>query len=379
MGDFVTSVQPIIPGELIMADLKLRWGILGTANIARKNWLAIRNSGTAVVTAVGSRSMERARAFIEECESCAPMGSAVTAHGGYESVLADPQVDAVYIPLPTGLRAEWVINAANAGKHVLCEKPCAATVTELREMLAACERNRVQFMDGVMLMHSQRLARIRDTLDDGVSIGRLQRMQGSFSFGASKEFLQENIRMHSGLEPHGCLGDLGWYCLRFMLWTMNWELPTTVTGRFISQRGRPDSPDRVPVECSAELRWRDDVSGAFYCSFQTGNQQLMTLSGTEGYLHLRDFVLPFFGSDAGFEVTNSVFSVRGCDFNMEPRIRRVIVNEYSNSAPNAQETNLHRNFAAQVKSGTLNPLWPEMALKTQQVMEMVSQSAQGQV
>jgi predicted dehydrogenase len=183
--------------------------------------------------------------------------------------------------------------------------------------------------------------------------------------------------MHSQLEPFGCLGDLGWYCLRFMLWAVNWEMPTSVTGRLLASQGRGDSPQPVPMELSAELVFPGGVSAGFYCSFQTENQQFMTLSGTKGYLHMPDFVLPFFGSDVGFELTNSVFNVRGCDFNMEPRVQRIAVNEYSNSTPNAQEANLFRNFSAQVQSGRLNPLWPESALKTQIVMEAVLKAATG--
>ena len=358
-----------------MNQPKLRWGILGTANIARKNWQGIRNSGNSIVSAVASRSVDRARAFIDKCQAHAPMGSVVTPHGSYEALLADPNVDAVYVPLPTGLRKEWVIKAANAGKHVVCEKPCTTSVADLREMIAACERNRVQFMDGVMFMHSERLPKIREVLDDGQSVGQLRRISAVFSFNAPDDFLSGNIRMHSQLEPFGCLGDLGWYCIRFMLWAMNWEMPVSVTGHLLASQGRADSPDQVPMECSAELVFPSGVSAGFYCSFQTENQQLMTLSGTKGYLHMPDFVLPFFGSDVGFEVTNSVFNVRGCDFNMEPRVQRIAVNEYSNSRPNAQEANLFRNFAQQVQSGRLNPLWPEIALKTQEVMEAVFASA----
>lgn len=354
----------------------LRWGILGTANIARKNWLAIHNSGNGTVTAVASRSGERARKFIQECQTRAPMDALPVACDSYESLLARPDVDAVYIPLPTGLRKEWVIRAAGAGKHVVCEKPCGISADEVREMIAACERNRVQFMDGVMFMHSARLAKIRETLDDGHSVGRLRRMNSHFSFCAAEDFFEDNIRLHSALEPFGCLGDLGWYCIRFMLWAMNWQMPVSVHGRLLAARGRSDSPAVVPVECSAELLFPDGVSGGFYCSFQTENQQTMTFSGTRGYLQVRDFVLPFSGNETSFEVVNSVFNVRGCDFNMEAGLRRVAVCEHSNSAPDAQETHLFRNFAAQVLSGQLNPLWPEMALKTQQVMEAVMASAQ---
>jgi len=83
------------------------------------------------------------------------------AYGSYEELLDATDVDAIYIPIPTGVRKEWVIRAAQAGKHVLCEKPCAVTVADLEEMIDACRRHRVQFMDGVMFMHSRRLERVR--------------------------------------------------------------------------------------------------------------------------------------------------------------------------------------------------------------------------
>src|SRR5687768_9586982 len=129
-----------------MKAKKLRWGILGAANIARKNWQALRNSGNSVVTAVASRDLRRAQQFIADCHSCVPMEVPVKAFGSYESLLKEGDIDAVYIPLPTGLRKEWVLRAAAAGKHVVCEKPCAITNEDLYEMIEACRRHNVQFM-----------------------------------------------------------------------------------------------------------------------------------------------------------------------------------------------------------------------------------------
>ena len=107
----------------------------------------------------------------------------------------------------------------------------------------------------------------------------------------------------------------------------------------------------------------------------TTAEGVLVVSGTHGYLTVPDFVLPFFGSEAAFEVNAPVFRVHGCDFNMEPRVQRIAVNEYSNSTPNAQEANLFRNFAAQVQAGGLNSSWPDMALQTQRVMEACYTSA----
>ena len=364
-----------------MNEPKVRWGILSTAEIARKNWKAIFNSGNGVVTAVASREQQRSKDFVDLCQREVPFGQRPRALAGYEALLSASDVDAVYIPLPTGLRAEWVIRAAEAGKHVVCEKPCARSVAELRRMLQACRHNRVQFLDGVMFMHSRRLDFVREVLDDVESIGQLKRITSAFSFGAPPEFFVSNIRAHSELEPYGCLGDLGWYCIRFVLWAMKFQLPCRVSGRLLTQRGRSDSPAPVPVEFSGELFFDGGVSASFYCSSITELQQWVHVSGTKGSLRIPDFVLPNHGRELVFEVNHPAYRVKGCDFDMDPGIRRIAVPEHSNSDPSAQETNLFRNFANQIRSGALNDLWPEMALKTQQVMEacLASAKADGRV
>ncbi|HVW07385.1 MAG TPA: Gfo/Idh/MocA family oxidoreductase [Bryobacteraceae bacterium] len=204
---------------------KLQYGILGTAQIARKNWRAIRNSGNSTLAAVASRSLDRARQFIHECQTDEPFDTPPRALGSYEELLASPEIEGVYIPLPTGLRKEWVIRAARAGKHILCEKPCAVSSDDLREMLHACRENNVQFLDGVMFMHSRRLTRMREVLNDPGSIGDTRRIQSAFTFSAPPEFYEGNIRTQLALEPHGCMGDVGWYCIRLSLWAMNWQMP----------------------------------------------------------------------------------------------------------------------------------------------------------
>jgi predicted dehydrogenase len=358
-----------------MNSRKVRWGILGAAQIARKNWKAIRNAGNASLVAVASRDLERSRSFIQECQCEAAHDAVPRALGSYEELLNLPDVDCVYIPLPTGLRKEWVMKAARADKHVLCEKPCANSLEDLREMIDSCRDHGVQFMDGVMFSHSRRLDELRKVLDDDSAFGKTKRITSAFSFCAAQDFLNGNIRMHSSLEPHGCLGDLGWYCIRLALWTMNWQLPRAVTGKILSQLGREDSPEAVPIEVSGELLFNDCTSSGFYCSFLTVNEQWANIAGTHGSVHLSDFVLPFFGSELTFEFNQPFFRVTGCDFNMEPHTQLMRVNEYSNSHPSAQESNLFRAFSDQVLTGQLNPLWPEMAFKTQQVMQACLESA----
>jgi predicted dehydrogenase len=293
-------------------------------------------------------------------------------------LLAAPDIDAVYIPLPTGIRGHWVKRAAEAGKHVLCEKPCATSVVELAEMLDACQRNQVQFMDDVMFMHSRRLARIREVLDNGQTVGPIRRITLAFSFRAPEEFFGSNIRTRSDLEPDGCLGDLGWYCIRFALWAMNWKLPQRVTGRILSEFKHASSKLPVPTEFSGELLYPEGVTNGFYCSFLTADEQWVNVSGTRGYLRVPDFVLPFTGNQIAFETGSPGLEVQGCDFEMQPRRLRWVVRERSHSDPTAQESQLFHHFAERVKSGTLNPLWPEMALKTQQVMQACRESSRSQ-
>ena len=361
-----------------MAAQPLRWGILGTAHIARKNWKAIRNCDTATLVAVASRSLERSRQFIAECQTSALFELAPRALGSYEELLAAPDIEAVYIPLPTGLRKEWVLRAAAAGKHVLGEKPCAVSVNDLQEMIEACRHHDVQFMDGVMFMHSARLEGIRQMLDDGSSVGPLKRITSAFSFSAPPEFFQGNIRAQSALEPHGCLGDLGWYCIRFSLFAMTWQLPRTVTGRMISGITPLDGGAPVPTEFSGELFFESGISAGFYCSFLTAHQQWARIAGTAGCLEIEDFVVPFFGCEARFQIVQSGLKIHGCDFNVEAHPQTVAVAEHSNSHPSAQETNMFRNFSRQVRSGNREELWPEVALKTQQVMEACYKSSRAE-
>ena len=358
-----------------MLSKTCRWGIMGTAVIARKNWKAIKNSGNSEITAVASRDLGRSEAFIEECQAHTPLPYHPAALGSYEELINRSDVDAIYIPLPTGLRKEWVIKAAEAGKHVLCEKPCAVDADSLQEMIDACNKNNVQFMDGVMYMHSDRLRAIREVLEDGTSVGDLKRIACQFSFCAPDDFLNSNIRVNSDLEPQGCLGDLGWYTIRFILWVMQAQMPKQVTGRILSDHHHPDSPQPVPMEFSAEMLFDGGVSASFYCSFRTEHQQFAHVSGSKGNIMVPDFVLPYYSNRLGFQVNNAEFHLFGCDFVMEKHLREVSVPEYGNSAEFAQETNMIRRFSEIATSGKLDPTWPDFSLKTQKVMDACLESA----
>lgn len=360
-----------------MTSSTLRWGILGTATIARKNWRALRLTGNTVVTAVAGRAPGRARRFIDQCQAEVPFPTAPVAFDRFEDLLASPEVDAVYVPLPTVPRKEWLLHAARAGKHIIGEKPCAASAADLEEVLAACHAGRLQFMDGVMFHHSARTARLLELLRDGATIGTVRRIATQFSFLAPPEFARTNIRAHAGLEPQGCVGDLGWYCIRFILLVLQGAMPERVVARQFATIQAPDSPASVPAEVSVELLFPNGVSATFYCSFRALNQQWAHVSGTHGHLYIPDFVLPYASDSLAFEVHQPEYRVEGCEFRMEPNGRRLTVAEHSHSAPVSPEVNLFRQFSARVLEGRLNTEWPEIALRNQRVLDAVMQSIAG--
>ncbi len=343
----------------------LRFGFLSTARIAGKNWISIHNSGNAVVTAIASRDIERSRQFIKKHQAEAPFETAPTPFGSYEELIESPNVDAVYIPLPTALRKEWVLRAAAAGKHVLCEKPCGVSAADVKEMIAACKKNRVQFMDGVMFMHNPRMNRLRGILDDGKNIGGIKRIMSNFSFRMDEAVYGKNIRINSKLEPAGCLGDLGWYNIRFMLWTMDWKMPREVRGRILSAMSSNKKLAPVPTDFSAELVFDDQTSAGFYCSFLAEYQNWVHVSGTKGALVVPDFVHGANSHEQAFELNQKEVVVKCCN----------CLIKHSKSLEFTQQAYMIRNFAKQIHSGKLNEDWPMWALKTQEVVDACLTSA----
>lgn len=143
------------------SEPKIRVGWLSTAKIGRKNSWALKLSGKGVPAVVGSRDLAKAEAYAKE------WGFENGAKGSYDEVIADPSVQAVYIPLPTSLRAQWALKAAAAGKHILMDKPCATSLAELQAVASACKQHGVQLMDGVMFMVNG-ASRKNDSAVDGL-------------------------------------------------------------------------------------------------------------------------------------------------------------------------------------------------------------------
>ena len=245
----------------------LGWGILGTARINRMLIPPLRVSPDNRLVAVASRDLARGEAYAREWE----IGRV---HGTYEALLADPEIDAVYIPLPNHLHAEWTIKAARAGKHVLCEKPLALTVTDVDAMVAACREAKVVLAEGFMYRHHPQTLKVKQLLDEG-AIGTLRYLRGAFTFELTRP---NDVR----LKPEwggGCLWDVGCYPVSFARLLVGQE-PLEVFGSQVL------GPTGIDETFAGQAVFPGDVLFQFDAGFRAPSRAEMELSGTKGSLRI---------------------------------------------------------------------------------------------
>ncbi|XP_027358695.1 uncharacterized oxidoreductase At4g09670-like [Abrus precatorius] len=343
----------------------IRFGILGCAEIARKVSRAINLAPNATLYAVGSRSLEKASKFA--ASNGFPSDAKV--YGSYEAVLEDPDVDAVYVPLPTSLHLRWAVLAAQKKKHLLLEKPVALNVGELDKILEACESSGVQYMDATMWMHHPRTPQMLQFLSDPHHFGRLQSVHATFSYGVTPYFLENDIRVKPDLDALGTLGDTGWYCVRAILWAANYELPKTA--RALSKPVYNEAG--VILACGASLTWEDEKVATFYCSFLSDMAMDISAMGTKGSLRVHDYVIPNQEKEATFSTcSNSHYVELGLGWAPNP-----IVHAIHTDLP--QEALMVKEFAqlvGEIKFNNSKPedKWPTISRKTQVVIDAVKAS-----
>ncbi|EHA8588666.1 putative oxidoreductase [Cocos nucifera] len=343
----------------------IRFGILGCAEIARKVCRAIALSPNATVVAVGSRSLDKAVRFI----AANGLPPATRAHGSYDAVLDDPEVDAVHVPLPTSLHLRWAVAAAERGKHVLLEKPTALCAADLDVILDACESRGVQFMDTTMWMHHPRTAWMRELLSDPDRFGQLRTIHSVVTFYGDSDFLQNDIRVKPDLDGLGALGNAGWYCIRSILWAADYQLPKTAT----AHHGPATNQAGVNLSCGATLLWDDGKVANFHCSFLARLTMELSVAGTRGTLHLSDFVIPLEETHAKFRfATDSGFAALQTGWQPLP-------GEHDVSTELPQEALMIQEFsslAGSIRDSSCKPdqKWPTIARKTQLVLDAVKAS-----
>ncbi|XP_031480863.1 uncharacterized oxidoreductase At4g09670-like [Nymphaea colorata] len=345
----------------------VRFGIMGCAAISRKVSRAIGLAPDARLVAVASRTLEKARQFASD--NAFPEDAHI--YGSYDELLQDPVVEAVYIPLPTSLHRRWVAEAARSGKHVLVEKPAALNAGELQEMLAICEEKGVQFMDGTMWMHHPRTAKMRELLSDATLFGNLKWVHSTFTYVGDAYFLENDIRVKADLDGLGALGDVGWYCIRSILWAVDYRLPKTVT----AIRGSVSrSAAGVLLSCGSSLQWDDGRVATFHCSFDANLTTHLTVTGTRGTLVLHDFALPCEDDSATFSFSSDTgLSAQEREWRPFPSIEHRVPTDLP------QEACMVREFARLVRciteSGSKpDQTWPAITKKTHLVIDAVMAS-----
>ncbi|HEY1803563.1 MAG TPA: Gfo/Idh/MocA family oxidoreductase [Terracidiphilus sp.] len=262
---------------------KLRFGVLSAANIGVKKVIpAMQQGELTAVTAIASRDLARAR------DAAAKLGIP-TAYGAYEELLADPNIDAIYNPLPNQLHVSWTAKAAEAGKHVLCEKPLSMTVAETKTLLDVRARTGVKICEAFMIRSAPQWLRVRELLDEG-AIGELRAVNAHFSY-----FNVDPANVRNKLETGGgALYDIGCYCIQAARYGFGREPsrvvslidrdPKLQTDRLTSAildfgSGNPGSGDSGPGDSGP-------AQAVFTCSTQLIPYQRVHLFGTRGRIEI---------------------------------------------------------------------------------------------
>lgn len=248
---------------------KIRFGVLGCAGIAVKHVIpAMIHACNAEPYAIASRSQEKVDSAIAEF-------GFKKGYMSYDDVLSDPDVDAVYIPLPNALHKEWVIKAANAGKHILCEKPLGLGAFEVEEMIETAQRNNVKLMEAYMYRFTSRTQKLKELLDNKV-VGEISQVISNYSF-----YLEDysNIRVNSSLGG-GSLHDVGCYPVNLLGWITN-DYPKSIVAQMIEKNG-------VDISLTASLRYKNGIMGTVNCSFLGESEEVTEITGTKGTLIIRD-------------------------------------------------------------------------------------------
>ena len=247
---------------------KLRIGVLSTADIAIKKVIpGMRRAVRVEVVAIASRDGDQARAVADRL-------GIPRAHGSYAALLADPDVDAIYIPLPNHLHADWTIAAAGAGKHVLCEKPLALTAADAERMGAACDAAGVRLMEAFMYRLHPSWVAVRELVASG-RIGRLSAVQSWFSYFNDDPANIRNISDFGG----GALYDIGCYNVNLSRLLFGGE-PTRIMASI-----ERDQATGVDIMTSAILTFADGTA-TFTCGTRIETDQRVDIYGTGGRISI---------------------------------------------------------------------------------------------
>lgn len=321
---------------------KLRWGILGVAGINRRLIPAFKASTTASLDAIASRSLDKAAAAAKKDGIAKPYGS-------YEALLADPDIDAVYNPLPNILHDEWTRKAADAGKHILCEKPLTCDAASSAALIAYCRSKGVRLMDGFMWPHHPRTHKLRKFLDSG-AIGPVKKVNAAFTFNL-EGLPTSNIRMQPEAGGGGLL-DVGCYTTYAIRWWMQAE-PVSVFAKAVFVNG-------VDVAMSGVWTFADGRTANFDCGFTHPLRTWVEIVGAEHVVRVPNMWIP--DERATFQVIR-----QSGDFGIQ-------IEEIDTPGEN-QMVHMLDDFAAAVREKREPYPNPDEAVKSLKVMDALLRSA----
>ena len=323
----------------------IRFAILGTAKIARTVGPRIQTTVGCELAGVASRSPDKAAAFAREF-------SIPKTYDSYQAALDDPDIDAVYIPLPPSMHLEWTIRAAAAGKHILCEKPLAKNADEVDQMIAVCQQHDVVLLDGVMWYHTPRATELKQVVDSG-QLGELRQLTSVFTFRWDT-MPMDNLRMHHDMGG-GSLLDLGWYCVGAALWMFG-ELPQQVFAR-------ANWCNDVDTRMNAFLWFADEKVATIECGFDAVRRRWLEVAGSKQTILCDDFTRPWNADEPSFRTID----------NDGQRVNYVIVQK-------PQEECMIEAFCELIQRHKTDHEWLTLARRTQIVCDALSRSARdGQV
>jgi D-xylose 1-dehydrogenase (NADP+, D-xylono-1,5-lactone-forming) len=258
----------------------VRWGIISTARINERVLPGLEDSTQVELLAVASRSQAAADAFSAQEEI-------PRAYGSYEALLADPDVEAVYIPLPNSLHVEWTIRALEAGKHVLCEKPLDRRAGQVVRAFDAAERAGLILTEGFMYRHHPQTRRVQELVAAG-AIGELRVLRSSFGFTLDR---LEDVRLRADLDG-GSLMDVGCYCVsgsRLLAGE-----PEMAIGRQVV------APSGVDIRFSGMLVFPGGAVAHFDCGLDVPSNSMLEVVGSQGTLRVS---APFLITEPSIELS----------------------------------------------------------------------------
>jgi D-xylose 1-dehydrogenase (NADP+, D-xylono-1,5-lactone-forming) len=250
--------------------VSVNWGILSTAHINRLFLAGARESPEVEILAVASRNQARADAYASD-------NGIERAYGSYEALLADPDVEAVYISLPNSLHIPWTIAALEAGKHVLCEKPLSRRAEEVERAFDVAERQQRLLMEAFMYRHNPQTRRLKELVAQR-AVGRVRIIRAAFGFVAPDP---ENVRLQAVLDG-GALMDVGCYCVSGA------RLIAGDPERVAGEQALGGQGDGVDVAFTGLMRFENDIVAHFDAGLALASQDLLEVVGDQGTLRLTD-------------------------------------------------------------------------------------------